>query len=221
MLLRIYPVTLVIIGFLAMTVAINVNSKQLLTNKAANSVHIIQSGYDYYKNNELHVASSITLIKSSSTIVVTDPGMTANRQVIIDRLLALEVKLTDVTHIFVSHHHIDHTLHLGIFPNAVVVDYASVYDKDLWLEHNGNFKIAPGIVVIATPGHTEEDASLLVTTDKGVYAITHAWWHQDMTPVIDPFAEDKLLLTKSRKQLLLQADWIIPGHGKAFKNPKK
>lgn len=187
----------------------------------SNKVFIIQSGYDYVKDDELHVASSIALIVSETAIVISDPGMTANRKAIKELLLKKNLKLTDVTHVFVSHHHIDHTLQLGLFPNAVVVDYASIYENDIWREHNGNYTIAPGIRVIATPGHTHEDASLLVETKEGVYAITHTWWHDDMTPIIDPYAEHVESLKKSRKIILKQADWIFPGHGKLFENPHK
>jgi len=37
-----------------------------------------------------------------------------------------------------------------------------------------------------TPGHGEEDASLIVEADDGVYAMTHLWWHTDPTPADDP-----------------------------------
>jgi len=170
---------------------------------------------------EAHVGSSITLIKSATAIVIADPGMTPDRNVIIKALDKTGVTLESVTHIFISHHPPDHTTNLGIFPNAKLVDYNSIYENDLWLDHDGNYEIAPGIKVMATPGHTEEDASLFIQTPEGLFVITHAWWHEDMTPEIDPYAEDQSILKESRLHILKHADWIIPGHGKLFKNQHK
>jgi glyoxylase-like metal-dependent hydrolase (beta-lactamase superfamily II) len=37
----------------------------------------------------------------------------------------------------------------------------------------------------------------------------------------DPFAKDEKALLASRRKILELADWIIPGHGKMFKNSRK
>jgi glyoxylase-like metal-dependent hydrolase (beta-lactamase superfamily II) len=68
-----------------------------------------------------------------------------------------------------------------------------------------------------TPGHTEQDASLIVEADDGVYAMTHCWWHGDRTPEIDPFCRDQAVLAGSRQRLLEAADVIVPGHGAPFR----
>ena len=83
------------------------------------------------------------------------------------------------------------------------------------------YAIAPGITVLRTPGHTEEDASLVVETAEGTYVLTHLWWLDDMTPETDPIAWKQEALDASRAKVVAIADWIIPGHGKAFRNPRK
>lgn len=47
------------------------------------------------------------------------------------------------------------------------------------------------------------------------------WWFYDMTPVEDEMAWNQGKLEESRKKVLKIADWIIPGHGKMFRNPEK
>jgi len=42
-----------------------------------------------------------------------------------------------------------------------------------------------------------------------------------MTPVEDEMAWNQGKLEESRKKVLKIADWIIPGHGKMFRNPEK
>lgn len=167
------------------------------------------------------VASTITLIQSDHAVVVADPGMVTDRSLILDPLKKTSISPLDVTHIFISHHHIDHTVNIALFPNAEVVDFWGRYKGDLWCDHEDNYEIASGVKVLRTPGHSEEDASLLVETPEGIYVMTHLWWFPDMTPEKDPVAWNQGKLEQGRNKIVTVADWIIPGHGPMFKNPRK
>ena len=80
-----------------------------------------------------------------------------------------------MTHVFLSHHHPDHTVNIALFPNAEVVDFWARYKDDLWLDHDGDgYQLAPNSTLWLTPGHTEEDATLVVEADDAVYAMTHS-----------------------------------------------
>ena len=93
-----------------------------------------------------------------------------------------------MTHVFLSHHHPDHTMNVALFPNAEVVDFWARYRDDLWLDMPGDgYRLSPKAQLWLTPGHTAEDASLIVEADDGVYAMTHLWWHADRTPELDPY----------------------------------
>jgi len=81
--------------------------------------------------------------------------------------------------------------------------------------------MAPGVTVLRTLGHTEEDASLMVGTAEGLYVLTYLWWLADMTPEQDPLAWNQARLEASRNKIFSVADWIIPGHGPMVKNPRK
>ena len=67
-----------------------------------------------------------------------------------------------------------------------------------------------------TPGHSNQDLTVIVETDAGVVACTHAWWHADRTPEVDPLAEDQAALQTSRQRILATADVVVPGHGEPF-----
>ena len=75
----------------------------------------------------------------------------------------------------------------------------------------------PNTELWLTPGHTEEDASLIVTADDAVYALTHLWWRPDRTPEEDPLAADQAAIDAQRARVLAAADIVIPGHGGAFR----
>ena len=177
------------------------------------SVHLLHAGC-----TGDGVGSSIVLVRDGDASIIVDPGMVRSRSLILDPIGALGVRPEAVTHVFLSHHHPDHTVNIALFPNAEVVDFWARYIGDQWLDHDGDgYHLSPHAKLWLTPGHTDEDASLVVEADDGVYAMTHAWWHADRTPEVDPLGDDQAALAASRARLLAVADIIIPGHGGPFR----
>jgi glyoxylase-like metal-dependent hydrolase (beta-lactamase superfamily II) len=176
-------------------------------------VHLLHAGY-----TEGGVASSVVLVRDGDAVIVVDPGMVRDRALILEPLAAHGIAPEAVTHVTLSHHHPDHTMNVALFPNAEVVDFWARYIGDQWLDHDGDgYHIAPKTQLWLTPGHTEEDMTLLVEADDAVYAMTHLWWHGDRTPQEDPFAFDQHVLDTQRERVLGAADIVIPGHGPAFR----
>ena len=177
------------------------------------TVHLLHAGYTGERT-----ASSVVLVRDGDALIVADPGMVRSRSLILDSLRKLDVAPEAVTHVFLSHHHPDHTMNVALFPNAEVVDFWARYKDDLWLDMPGDgYRLSPKAQLWLTPGHTQEDASLIVEADDGVYAMTHCWWHGDRTPEIDPYCRDQAVLAGSRKRLLEAADVVVPGHGAPFR----
>ena len=177
------------------------------------SVHLLHAGYAHER-----VGSSIVLVRDGDALIVADPGMVASRSSILDPLAALDVAPEAVTLVFLSHHHPDHTVNIALFPNAEVVDFWARYKDDLWLDHEGDgYRLSPNCQLWLTPGHTEEDATLVVSADDGVYAMTHLWWRSDRTPEVDPLGRDQAAIERGRDRVLAIADVVIPGHGGPFR----
>jgi glyoxylase-like metal-dependent hydrolase (beta-lactamase superfamily II) len=177
------------------------------------TVDLLHAGYSGERT-----ASSIVLVRDGDAAIVVDPGMVARRALILDPLRDLSVAPDAVTHVFLSHHHPDHTMNIALFPNAEVVDFWARYVDDQWLDMPGDgYQLSPNATLWLTPGHTEQDASLIVEADDGVYAMTHLWWHADRTPTIDPVAHDQAAIEAGRARVLAVADVVIPGHGGPFR----
>ena len=168
-----------------------------------------------------HVAGTMVLVRGEHVLIVADPGMVTDRALLGDTLAKEGIAPHEVTLVFVSHHHPDHTVKVALFSHAEVVDFWAVYKGDLWRDHVDGYAMAPGINVLHTPGHTEEDASLVVETAEGTYVLTHRWWLDDMTLETDPIAWKQEALDASSQKVVAIADGIIPGHGTAFRNPRK
>jgi len=179
------------------------------------TVHLLHAGY---VRGGSRVGGSVSLVRDGDALIVADPGMVASRGAILDPLAELGVGPEAVTHVFLSHHHPDHTVNIALFPNAEVVDFWARYRDDLWLDHEGDgHLLAPHSRLWLTPGHTREDATLVVEADDATYALTHLWWRGDRTPVIDPLAWDQAALERGRERVLAEADIVIPGHGEPFR----
>jgi glyoxylase-like metal-dependent hydrolase (beta-lactamase superfamily II) len=179
----------------------------------AATLHLLHAGYV----RDDGAAASVSLVIDGEAVIVVDPGMVADRSSIIGPLREHGIEADQVTHVAITHHHPDHTVNIGLFANAEVVDFWARYRGDQWLDHEGDgYRLGEHTRLILTPGHTNEDATILVETDAGVVACTHAWWHADRTPEVDPLADDQHALEASRRRILAEADVVVPGHGEPF-----
>jgi glyoxylase-like metal-dependent hydrolase (beta-lactamase superfamily II) len=177
-------------------------------------VHILAVGYA----DSPSVAGTVGLVRDGDRVIVVDPGMVRSRSLILDPIERLGLTPDDVTHVFVSHHHLDHTVNIALFRQAEIVDHRSARRDDHVEQHSGEgFKLAPNTTIWVTPGHSPQDASLVVDTADGRQAFTHLWWRSDRTPEIDPYSLDQAELDRNRRRLLDGVDVVIPGHGAPFR----
>ena len=177
----------------------------------------------YVKNDTL-VIPTTTLIQDGNTKIIVDPGMGKNKpEALKDALEKENLSFEDIDIVFATHYHLDHTQHVGLFSKAKLIDYKYCYEGEKWTDHEGEgYKISPNVSIMHTSGHSIEHASLAIKTNKGVVIVAgDVWWFSDMTPKKDEMAWNQEKLENSRKKVLRIADWIIPGHGKMFKNPNK
>lgn len=163
-----------------------------------------------------HVAGTVSLVRDGERVIVVDPGMVPARAAILDPLEALGVSPSDVTDIVLSHHHPDHTVNIALFGEIPVHDFQAVYQRDTWEARAADgVRLTPSVWLLATPGHTPQDLSVLVGTPEQVVVLTHLWW-TDQGPLEDPYAPDPEALRAQRERILAIADLVVPGHGPAF-----
>jgi glyoxylase-like metal-dependent hydrolase (beta-lactamase superfamily II) len=164
-----------------------------------------------------HVAGTVSLIRDADRVVVVDPGMVSDRNLILGPLHGLGVRPEDVTDVVVSHHHLDHTVNIALFPVVPVHDFQSVIEGDVFTGRPADgTQLTPSVRLLATPGHTPQDITTLVGTPEDVVALTHLWWTAD-GPADDPYADDRELLRQQRDRVLGLATLVVPGHGAAFR----
>lgn len=191
---------------------------------------ILIEGYAHPgKEGEYFASPTSILVEDNGERILVDPG--TNTELLLKALEENSLKVEDIDMIFLSHYHPDHFLNIRLFPNTPIYDGLTIWTKDKE-EMFKEFVPGTGIKVFATPGHSTEQSSLLIETqDLGKVFLSQDvfWWEdgkqksdtaEDLINLEDPFANDKYALIQSRKLVLETADWIVPGHGKIFKNPK-
>jgi glyoxylase-like metal-dependent hydrolase (beta-lactamase superfamily II) len=78
-------------------------------------------------------------------------------------------------------------------------------------------ELTPEVRVVATPGHTPEDLSVLVRTPRGVVAIVGDLFESASdAEVWVQHSQDPERQRHSRAEVLQVADFIVPGHGDMF-----
>ena len=176
------------------------------------TVDVLTTGYA-----DDRVASTVTLIRDGDRRVIVDPGMVADRALILDPLRRLGLEPDEITDVVFSHHHPDHTMNVALFQHALVHDFMATYSNDLWVDHDpGDFAVSDSVRLMLTPGHTAQDVTTLVDTADGLVALTHLWW-TSTGPAHDPFADSEVTLRASRHALIALAPvLVIPGHGAPF-----
>ena len=181
------------------------------------TVDVLFTGYaEPGEDGGLRVGGTVTLVRDGDRVIVVDPGMVPSRQAILDPLKVLGVSPEDVTDVVLSHHHPDHTVNVALFGEVPVHDVQAVYQRDSWTRRPAEgVLLTPAVRLLATPGHTPQDLSVLVGTADGVVALTHLWWTAD-GPADDPYAPDREQLRAQRERVLALADRVVPGHGPAF-----
>lgn len=175
-------------------------------------VHVLFEGYVGERT-----ACTVAFIEEDEARIVWDPGMVPTRGAILEPLLGRGVRPEDVTDVILSHHHPDHTMNAGLFPNARVHDHWAWYRGNLWVDRDcEGFRVSPSVALTRTPGHTAECLTVTAGTAEGVVALTHLWWFEG-GPEEDPFATDPASLHACRERVLESADQVVPGHGPMFR----
>jgi glyoxylase-like metal-dependent hydrolase (beta-lactamase superfamily II) len=164
---------------------------------------------------------TISLVLAGDVRMVVDTGGPDERNLVVELLAGQDLAPDDIEWVVCTHGHLDHVGNLNLFPYATFLsgqdrsigDHFSTLDLTA-----GPIQLTSGVEVIATPGHTSEDISVLVHTDDGVVAIAgDVFENGDMRDQAWlQFSRSPRTQRRSRSALLAHADFIVPGHGPMF-----
>ncbi len=185
-------------------------------------VKILVEGYtnadSVAETGEEKTCPTISLVRDKNILMVVDPGVLEDRQVLVDKLKEEGVSIDDINIVCITHSHIDHYRNIGMFEKAKTLEYYGLWHKDNVEDWKEQF--SENIQILRTPGHDRTSITLFVKTEKGVIAICGDVFWKENYPKEDFFAENQMKLEESRKLVYKMADWVIPGHGPMYRSEK-
>ena len=180
-------------------------------------VKIIKPGYFRWvrKLTICRASCTVSLVLDGKIKMLVDTGNDSDKAKIISGLKKNKLTPGMITHVVNTHSHADHIGCNYLFNRAEIISGEEIHKKDRFRLYEGDLDLSSYIKIIATPGHTEADCTVLVKIEKGIVAIVGDlfWRSQNDKPA---FFSDSIQLNKSRKQVLALADFIVPGHDKMF-----
>jgi len=154
----------------------------------------------------LDARSSSTLIISQGCKIVVDSGQKGEEESVLKTLERLRIRPEEVDILVNTHSHADHCGNNHLFSQARIL---KAEDGEI---------IAPGVLAIATPGHSPDSISLVVQAIETVVIAG------DALPTMGNFLKkvppalhtDHDLALASMLRIMEMADIVIPGHDSPF-----
>lgn len=190
-------------------------------------VSVLFDGFSQINENgrEMYANCTCTLIKGQVNIIIDT--MTAwDGHKIIKGLEKHDLKPENISWVVCTHGHSDHIGNNSLFQNATHIVGQSISKGETYFLHDfteSAYIITDKVKIIATPGHTLSDVSIIVEdTNLGTVAIVGDLFEkeEDITNEniwIEAGSENQDLQKQNRKKIIEIASFIIPGHGPMFK----
>jgi glyoxylase-like metal-dependent hydrolase (beta-lactamase superfamily II) len=186
---------------------------------------VLVPGYVEALPDGRHRAGGAVVLITGDPWVIVDTGAPEQRQNILDALTVQGVDPADVQYVVNTHGHLDHIGNNNLFPRATFLLDTDIARDGQYRTHDfaRPFEIpsidGPPIMIVATPGHTDHDLSVLVETHGGVTAVVGDLFEyegDETDGAWRAWSRNPVQQQASRAAICGLAKCIVPGHGGAF-----
>jgi glyoxylase-like metal-dependent hydrolase (beta-lactamase superfamily II) len=154
----------------------------------------------------------MTLIISGQHTIIVDSGLRGEEELILGELAKLCIEPEEVKSIVNTHSHPDHCGNNYLFSRAKIL-----------IAKEGDV-IAPGVWVMATPGHSMDSISVVVEKYDATSQIKTVVISGDALPTFGNFLKkvppalhvDRNLAIASMQRIMTLSDIVVPGHDFPF-----
>ncbi|KAG8226969.1 hypothetical protein J437_LFUL009520 [Ladona fulva] len=194
-------------------------------------VHVLSDGYSTESNGYFYANCTCSLLIGKHNIIV-DTMNPWSKETIINGLRKYGLSCDDVNYVVCTHGHSDHVGNNNLFLGAKqIVGYDISFENCFFshdFKHGVPYVIDDEVYVMATPGHTHADVSVVARTKAhGIVAVVGDLFER-VEDIENPSlwreiggSEQPELQETNRAKILKLADHIIPGHGPMFQVTKK
>ncbi len=184
---------------------------------------------------------SVVLVRTNARNILFDTGSYGDRQILLDRMRALNLTRPDIDTVFISHFHFDHVINAELFTHAEIlisqVEYeylkteaylnagdpyvpyahATVLRSRLTPVTDGEY-IAEGVRAVLLPGHTPGNMGLVLEeldTLLAGDAVKNGW--EFVRGIAPPIFHSSEAALKSYDRVKSLASVVVPGHDRPFR----
>lgn len=163
---------------------------------------------------------AVTLLSHNHERILVDVGGRGTWDTLCERLTRHKLSPDDITHIILTHLHLDHSYNIARFPQARIFAWKHEWRAGETFRF-GKIEAAPlppYIHLLPTPGHAEEHIAVMVEEGGRRVIMAGDALNEDYarTGEISTYCYDEKLYRASAAKILSLADRIIPGHGEPF-----
>ena len=194
------------------------------TSAAKPEVRVLCEGYVVRDGGRVIDASStVSSVISRGKHILVDTGSPFKLDVLQAALEKARMGQSAVDAVVNTHQHVDHCGGNDLFADAMKFSHRLEDPPKGTLFVDEGYRLADGVMVACTPGHTAGSISVMVEADRR-YAIcgdaipTRDNYEAHLPPAIHI---DRKLAVKSMDRIIEWADVIVPGHGPPFENLRK
>jgi glyoxylase-like metal-dependent hydrolase (beta-lactamase superfamily II) len=189
------------------------------------------TNYDHGTHYEISpLTSSVAYLDDGKgNKILFDTGSLAWQEKLLSELKAIDVSVDEITHVLLTHFHLDHTANCILFKNAEIHANRSLIEHKTGkctVYRDMHEKVLPaGIQVFPTPGHTQDHVSYFFEIDGTRYCFAGDAVRNDIledggAPHYLP-EDRKKEFRHSVKMIFEHCDVIIPGHFEVIEKEKK
>lgn len=196
-------------------------------------VKVLQDGYSrwHQKPSSMFANGTCTLVLGSEIKLIVDTLGPFDREKLISLLAENQLSPDDIDIVVATHSHPDHIGNLNLFTSPRVKQHivgTHVYRRDIYkfshFQNEEPLHLTKDIEVIATPGHTLSDVSVVVRNVDGLGTVVVAGdlFEKEADLNDDNIwkeagSENEEQQIANRAKVLAKADYIVPGHGPMFR----
>jgi glyoxylase-like metal-dependent hydrolase (beta-lactamase superfamily II) len=160
----------------------------------------------------LDARSSVTIIASGQRKIIIDSGAEGEEEVIHREMARIGIRPEEIDILVNTHSHPDHCGNNYLFFRARV------------LKAKGGEVIAPGVRIIATPGHSRDSISAVIEMSDAASQAKRIVISGDALPTFGNFLKnvppslhvDRKMAVASMRKIVSLSDIVIPGHDFPF-----
>ena len=194
------------------------------TSTAKPEVSVLCEGYIVREGDRVIDASStVSSVTSLGKSILVDTGSPFKLDLLKAALDRAPMPQSGIDIVVNTHQHMDHCGGNDLFVDALRLSHRLENPPKGTLFVDEGHRLADGVMIACTPGHTSGSISVMVESDRR-YAIcgdaipTRDNYDARLPPAIHV---DRKLSVESMERIIEWADVIVPGHGPPFENLRK